>query len=238
MSKKLIGVIVAAAVAVVAALVVLQLVNKDDGPSASGLEKTATEVEALLKGIPQNGLVLGNADAPVTLVEFVDYKCPFCAAAATGPMKTVITDYVKTGKVKVELRPIRLGAAAGQGSRLGPDSERGALAGLAVAKQNKLWQYTEILFANQGDENTEWITDAVVEDIVSASGADLEQWKKDYAADAVVDEMFDNESRATASGYTGTPWFEATGPGGTKTFSESEDLTVFTDNLDAVAAKQ
>lgn len=238
MSKKLIGVIVAAAVAVVAALVIVQLVNKDEGPTASKFQESATEVEALLKGIPQNGAVLGDPDAPVTLVEYVDYKCPFCAAAATGPVKQVITDYVKPGKVKIELRPIRLGAAAGQGSRLGPDSERGALAGLAIAKQNKLWQYTEILFANQGDENQEWITDAVVEDLVAASGADVERWKTDYADDAVVDEMFDNESRATASGYTGTPWFEATGPGGTKTFSESEDYGVFQENLDAVATKQ
>ncbi|MFN8121081.1 MAG: thioredoxin domain-containing protein [Thermoleophilia bacterium] len=237
MSKKLIGVIVAAAVAIVAVLVVVQL-SGSDGPTADQFQKSAPEVEALLKGIPQDGATLGKADAPVTLTEFVDYKCPFCRDAAVGPVKKVITDYVKTGKVKIVLKPIRLGAAAGQGSRLGPDSERGALAGLAAAKQDKMWQFTEILYANQGDESTEWITDAVVEDIVKASGADVDQWKKDYAQDAVVDEMFANEADATAANYTGTPWFVATGPGGTKSFSESSDYEVFRTNLDAVAAKQ
>lgn len=237
MSKKLIGVVVAVAVAIVGALVAVQL-SGGDGPTADQFQKSATEVEALLKDIPQDGATLGDADAPVTLTEFVDYKCPFCAEAATGPMKQVITDYVRTGKVKVVLKPIRLGAAAGQGSRLGPDSERGALAGIAIAKQDKLWQFTEILFSNQGNESTEWITDSVVKDIVSASGADLEQWQKDFDADGVVDEMFANESDATSANYSGTPFFVATGPGGSKSFSESADYTVFQTNLDAVAAEQ
>jgi len=236
-SKKLIGVIVAAAVAVVAVLVVVQL-SGSDGPTADQFAQSATEVEAQLKGIPQDGATLGRANAPVTLTEFVDFKCPFCRDAALGPMKRVITDYVKTGKVKVVLKPIRLGASAGQGSRLGPDSERGALAGLAAAEQDKMWQFTEILYAHQGDESTEWITDSIVEDIVKASGADVDEWKSDYAQDSVVDEMFANEADATAANYTGTPWFVATGPGGTKSFSESEDYSVFSTNLDAAAAKQ
>lgn len=237
MSKKLMGVIVAAAVAIVAVLVVVQLMG-DDGPTATEFQKSATEVEALLQGIPQDGATLGEPDAPVTLTEFVDYKCPFCAEAATGPVKRVITDYVKTGKVKIVLKPIRLGAAAGQGSRLGPDSERGALAGLAAAKQDKMWQYTEILFSNQGNEQEEWITPDVAEAIADAAGADLAKWQADFDGDAVVDEMFANESDATAAGYSGTPFFVATGPGGTKSFSESRDYAVFQENLDAVAPQQ
>ena len=238
MSKRLIGVIVAAAVVIVAALVAVQLLGGDDGPSASAFQESAPEIERLLEGIPQDGAVLGNADAPVTLVEYVDVKCPFCALAATGVVREVIEQYVRPGQVKMELRPIRLGSQGGQGSTLGPDSERGAFGVLAAGGQDRMWQYAEILFENQGDEREEWITEEVVEDIAEAAGVEIGEWRAEFEGDRIVDRLFANENAAQAAGYTGTPFFVATGPGGTRSFSESQDHEVFTENIEAVATEQ
>jgi len=237
-SRKLIGGVVVVAVAIVAALVVFQLSGNDDGPSTSAFQESAPKVEEQLAGIPQDGYVLGKADAPVTLVEYVDVKCPFCALAATGVMKEVVAEYVRPGTVKVELRPIRLGSQGGQGSTLGPDSERGAFAVLAAADQDKMFNYADILFENQGDERQEWLTDQVVTDIATAAGLDVDAWRTSFEGDGVVDKLFANESAAQAAGYTGTPFYVATGPGGTKSFSESEDFEVFKTNIDEVAKER
>src|SRR5207244_3995111 len=64
------------------------------------------EIDKLLKGIPQHGNVLGRPAAPTTLVEYVDLQCPFCQEFETQAMPALIKLYVRTGKTKVELRPV------------------------------------------------------------------------------------------------------------------------------------
>ena len=74
---------------------------------------SAAEVNDNLKGIPQNGNVLGSPNAPVTLAEYIDLQCPACQQFETQAMPELIRRYVRTGKVKVEARPIAF---------IGPDS--------------------------------------------------------------------------------------------------------------------
>ena len=64
----------------------------------------ASDVQTLFKGIPQNGLTLGDPKAPVTMVEYIDLQCPFCQQFETQVMPNIISKYVRTGKVKVEAR--------------------------------------------------------------------------------------------------------------------------------------
>lgn len=233
MSKRVMGAVVAAAVAIVAVLVALQL-RGGDGPSKDAWAKSATQAETLLKGIPQTGAVLGTPDAPVTIVEYVDYKCPVCAAASQNIVPATIKKYVRTGVAKMELRPILLGAGGGQNtSNLGADSEIGAFGGLAAAKQNKMWQFTEVMMANQGAETDAWITEGVITDAATAVGLDIAKWKSDFKSDAVVNVVFGNIDAATADKYTGTPFFVVTGPGGTERFSTPDRMAL----MDAAVKK-
>ena len=68
-------------------------------------------------------------------------------------MPELIRRYVRTGKVKVEARPIAF---------IGPDSQRGRAAALAAAKQNRLFNFSQLLYFNQGTENTGWLNDAMI----------------------------------------------------------------------------
>jgi protein-disulfide isomerase len=113
----------------------------------------AADVEQLLKGIPQDGNVLGSASAPATLVEYIDLQCPFCQQFETQAMPTLIKRYVRPGKAKVEMRPIAF---------IGPDSENGRDAVIAAGQQKKAFNLTQLLYLNQGPENSGWLSDQLI----------------------------------------------------------------------------
>jgi protein-disulfide isomerase len=107
----------------------------------------------LFKGIPQSGTLLGKPSAPVTMVEYIDLQCPVCRAFETETMPAIIDRYVRTGKVKVEARPIAF---------IGQDSVSGRLAAIAASKQNRFFDFAQVLYANQGTENSGWLDDTMI----------------------------------------------------------------------------
>ena len=122
------------------------------GSVKNGLPGSA-EVAGLFRGIPQHGTVLGSPSAPVSIVEYVDLQCPACQQFETQALPQLLSRYVRPGKVKLEARPIAF---------IGPDSEVGRAAALAAAAQNRMFNFMEILYSNQGTENTGWLTSDMV----------------------------------------------------------------------------
>jgi protein-disulfide isomerase len=108
----------------------------------AGVEQAA---EKLYAGIPQKGITLGDPGARATLVEIADLQCPFCAEYSNGAMPSVIESYVRIGKLNYELR-FR--------SFLGRDSVRAAGAAAVAADENKLYQFADVFYRNQGPENS------------------------------------------------------------------------------------
>ena len=107
-------------------------------------------VNALFKGIPQSGTTLGRATAPVTMTEFIDPQCPYCREFETTVLPSIVKNYVRTGKLRIQMEPWAF---------IGPDSIRGQAAELAAAEQNRAFNYAELLYDNQGIENTGWLND-------------------------------------------------------------------------------
>ena len=159
------------------------------GSLAGGLPGAA-DAQQLFRGIPQHGNVLGSPKAPVTVVEYVDLQCPFCQEFETKAMPTLLSRYVRTGKVKIDARPIAF---------IGPDSERGRAGALAAAEQNRLFNYMQLLFLNQGTENTGWLDDAMASAAAaSIPGLDVHAWSSARGSSAVTaqESQFDNEGNA------------------------------------------
>ena len=120
-------------------LIAASLVGAGTGESAPAPAPTGAAT-ALLSGIPQQGAALGRPDAPVTLVEFADLQCPYCAAWADGAFAELVRDYVRPGKVRIVFGGLAF---------IGPDSETGLRFVLAAGRQGKLWQSVHLL-ASQG----------------------------------------------------------------------------------------
>jgi protein-disulfide isomerase len=144
--------VAAAAALVVAAMIAVSLAGvRESAPPAPGERPAgAAAVGARFAGIPQHGAALGDPRAPVTLVEFADLQCPFCAEWDRRVLPAVLAR-VRRGDVRIVLRPLRF---------LGPDSATAAALAGAAAQQNRMWPLVDLLYRNQGRENSGYLTAA------------------------------------------------------------------------------
>ena len=97
--------------------------------------------------------VLGNADAPVTIIEFGDYQCPFCGRFFSQTEPQVRENYVKTGKAKFVYKDLIIIDNFVSG---GQESTNAALAANCAGEQGKFWEYHDLLFEAEikdGEEN-------------------------------------------------------------------------------------
>lgn len=135
---------------------------------------------------------LGDEDAPVTIIEFSDFECPFCARAANGPIKEVIKEYVETGKAKLIFRQLPLPFHS--------SAQVAAEAAECANEQGKFWELHDMIFANQGALSRanliEWAKGIGITDIEEC----LDSGK--YTAEVQAD-MMDGQS----AGIQGTPSF-------------------------------
>jgi protein-disulfide isomerase len=153
----------------------------------------ADVVQREFKGIPQHGLVLGSPKAPVTMIQYVDLQCPACRAFETEVLPSIVSEFVRSGKLKIESRPIHI---------IGPDSLPARDAAIAAARQNRASDFMQVIYANQGTENTGWLNqDFIKRAAASVPGMDVQAVVNDQSSNAVksLGESFD------AAGVTETP---------------------------------
>jgi len=186
----------AGAVAVVAVLVVVSLVVTGGGDNGS--TTTTGSSSALFAGIPQRGTTLGAPSAPVTLVQFEDMQCPVCREYQEDGFSGVVDEYVRPGKVKLRFAGLAF---------LGSDSEKALSHVLAAGKQGKLWQYVDALYANQGAENSGWVTDDLLERLAGDVGLDWARLQQDAASSEVKQEAQASAAEAARLQVPGTPSF-------------------------------
>src|SRR5699024_10106368 len=136
--EALIAVLVIVVVGVLIAMLVRKGSSADDDASlsqnkpqqdASQRAQIADMVEQREAGDP---LARGRVDAPVVMVAFEDFRCPFCAKSSTETAPKLIDRYVDKGVLRIEWRDYPI---------FGEESKRAARAGRAAAKQDKFWEF-------------------------------------------------------------------------------------------------
>ncbi len=142
----------------------------------------------------------------MTLVEFADLQCPFCAQWSRQAFPAIVRDYVRTGKVRIVFRGLAF---------IGPDSEKALRFADAAGLQDKLWHAVDLLYANQGPENSGWVTDNLLAGIGAAIPAfDLQQALADTSSARVEAEISAAQQSADRLGVRSTPSFAAGRTGG------------------------
>jgi protein-disulfide isomerase len=201
--RRLLQTAAGAAFLVLAVVLVLIVVNAGGGSGgdAAGIEGAA-EVDSLLAGIPQNGMVLGDPRAPVELVEFGDLQCPVCAGYAEEILPPIIEDEVKKGQVKIDFRNLTI---------IGEESIPAGAATLAAGEQGRGWNYLDVFYRNQGEERSGYVTDEFMEAVAKAAGVkDLAKWNQERRE--LSGEVEKTTEEAAGLGYDATPSFAVEGP--------------------------
>ncbi len=216
------GIVVAV---VVAAIVVILIATGGGGtkkvaPHSTEANQTVAAVNTLVGGIPQSGNVLGNPNAPVTLQYFGDLECPICKEFTLGALPAVIQKWVKTGKVKIEYRSMETA------TREPEVFNTQQVAALAAGQQDKMWNFLETFYHEQGEEDSGYVTESYLQGLAQqVPGLNLTQWANDRSNPALANQIATDKQAANNAGFTGTPSFLIGKTGGTPSKLEYSSLT-------------
>jgi protein-disulfide isomerase len=192
----------------IVAVAVLIVVNSTGNGGDTNLEGKA-EVSRLLKGIQQEGLVLGDQGiilgeqkAPVELIEYGDLQCPVCKGYSEDVLPPIIESKVRQGQVKLIFLNFTI---------IGHESIAAGAAALAAGKQGRGWNYVELFYRNQGEESSGYVIDEFLRAVAEGAGVgNIAQWEKERKQ--LTPEVASSTADARSLGFEGTPSFVIRGP--------------------------
>jgi protein-disulfide isomerase len=203
--KRLLQIASAAAFIVIAVVLVLIVVssNKTSGGDTN-LEDVGL-IKNQLQRIPQDGMVLGDPRAKVTLLEFGDLQCPVCKGFSEEIIPDVIDSKVRSGKAKLEFKNFTI---------ISEESTPAGAAAIAAGKQGRAWNYIELFYRNQGPEASGYVTDEFLTEVARGAGVpDIDKWNEDRESSTTLAEVKRTTEEAEELELTGTPSFAVEGPG-------------------------
>lgn len=225
--RRLLAAIAAAGIAGGGALIAL---SSSGGEPPSAPARSTAGTASLYAGIPQRGFALGRADAPVTLVDYVDLQCPVCRVYDERVLPALVRDYVRSGRLRIELRAATI---------LGPDSVIAHRALAAAARQNRAFDFAGAFYADQGTERSGYVTPGFLRSVGSASRLDVGLLLRTAGTDAAQALVERHAAEFAAQGFDGTPSFRLGRTGGPLTALTVSALEPdqFTGPIDALLAR-
>jgi protein-disulfide isomerase len=217
------GIVVA--VVVVAIVVVLVATGGSSAPKkieahSAAANKTVAEITSLVGRIPESGNVLGSPTAPVTLQYFGDLECPICKEFTLGALPALIQKYVRTGKVKIEYHSMETA------TREKETFQTQQVAAMAAGKQNLGWNYIELFYHEQGEEDSGYVTESYLQGLAAqVPGLNLSDWSAARNNPEYANQVISDAQAANRAGFTGTPSFLIAKTGGPTQKLEYASLT-------------
>ena len=192
-----------------------------DGAGASGQQQSGPDLSRRKAGDP---MAMGSVDAPVVMIEYSDYRCPFCGLFARETLPTLKEKYIETGKVRYEWRDLPV---------FGDQSLLAAQAGRAAAEQNKFWDFNETVYSVAPERGHADLPASRLVKLAKQSGIeDIAQFKADMKSGKFKGTINKDIREAASLGATGTPLFMING----KPIMGSQPLDVFEDTIDDALA--
>ena len=142
--------------------------------------------------------ILGNPNAPITLVEFGDYQCHFCNVYFENTEHEIIENFVDTGKVRILFKDFTI---------IGADSVSAAHTAHCAGEQEKFWEYHDVLYNNWNGENNGWASNDNLLIFANEIGLDINKLKECNADGRYKSVIEASNDDARLLGLTGTPAF-------------------------------
>jgi protein-disulfide isomerase len=192
-------------VVVALAVIVLTAGGSPPPPKPGSARAAAIErgISSLLAGIPQNANTLGRSTAPVTLKWYGDLECPFCKEFALGALPSIVAKWVRGGELKIEYLSMQ---TATRNRRV---FETQQVAALAAGVQDKMWNFIETFYHEQGEEDSGYVTNRYLTDLAGQiPRLDLALWNDDRFDPALAAQVAAERSAATRAHLGVTPTFQ------------------------------
>lgn len=145
---------------------------------------------------------MGDPNAPVKMVEYSDFQCPFCKRFRDETLPRLIDEYIATNKVYFTYVPY-----GPTGQWIGPESEDSAKASFCAAEQGKFWDYHDILYANQTGENVGNFTSQRLMAFANALKLDMKAFRSCFNQDKYRARLIEGITQGIQKGIGGTPSF-------------------------------
>jgi len=146
--------------------------------------------------------VKGDPNAPVTIIEFSDFQCPFCSRFYSQTLPLLEENYIDTGKIKLVFKDLPL-------DNLHPNARATHIAAECANEQGKFWEYHDILFEKQ----SQWQSlspsnlDTTLTNFAAGLGMQSTDFQACVESQEIADEVNDDTLDAASYGITGTPTF-------------------------------
>lgn len=177
------------------------------------LRATATPTKPLAGGTPTLSLspvptvkpaarvehIKGSATAKVTILEYSDFQCPFCAQYATTTFLQIDERYIKTGKVKYIFRPLALS--------IHRQAQKATEAAECAGDQGKYWEFHDVLYAKQSQWSEKGGAVEIFKGYAKTLGLDEATFAQCLDGGKYVNVPNENSADASRAGITGTPTF-------------------------------
>jgi protein-disulfide isomerase len=196
--------VVAVIVAVALAVVVVTAGGSSSPPTpGSARANTAIhEINAQLSGIPQSANTLGQPTAPITLKWFGDLECRFCKEFTLGALPSIIRRWVRAGVLKIEY--LSMETATHEPKVF----QAQQVAALAAGLQNKMWNFIQTFYHEQGEEDSGYVTEQYLLRLAGqVLGLNVTIWSEDRFDPELATQVAADKREAKREKFGGTPSF-------------------------------
>jgi len=195
------------AIALPGALIVLGIITGSEDDSRAGAGQTSSTVEHLCASgrVPVDGCICGEDSAPVKIVEFSDYQCPFCKRFVDSTEPSLELEYIEKGLVQLEFCNLAI-----TGGNASPDKNEATLAAEAAECANDqgcFWKYHYKLYAEQNGENREAFIPERLKQFASDLGLDRGEFDECLDSHRHIGLIEEQRERAVEVGAEATPSF-------------------------------
>lgn len=206
--------VIAGSIVLAGVIIAAALFMRDSKPAAQNPNPgsdQSTVAKALEIGTAP---VLGNADAPHTIVEFLDFQCPACGAYFTAIDPQIRQKYIDTGKAKMVAKVLTF-IDSFDGNKAPLESMNAAVAAECAKEQGKFWAMHDAIYAaeekevadGKNNENSGNLTDEFFRTQAQLIGLSLDQFTSCYASQATKDRVatYMDDANAALNGEVSTP---------------------------------